>query len=100
MLILSRREGEAVMIGDAVTIVILGIKGRQVRVWISAPKNTNIYREEILSRLEPNDDRAAQPQALRAPHLRSQVRGQAYRRQQLEKILQALFHFDGTSADL
>lgn len=84
MLILSRREGEAVVIGDDVTIVILGIKGRHVRVGIAAPKSTNIYREEILSRLEPDDDRAAQPEALRTAHLRSQVRGQAYRRQQLE----------------
>lgn len=61
MLILSRREGEAVMIGNDVTIVILGIKGRQVRVGISAPKSINIYREEILSRfgpLEANDARA------------------------------------------
>jgi carbon storage regulator len=48
-----------VMIGDDVTVVVLGIKGRQVRVGISAPKNINIYREEILSRLEPNADRAA-----------------------------------------
>jgi carbon storage regulator len=84
VLILSRREGEAVMIGDDVTIVILGIKGRQVRVGISAPKTINIYREEILSRLEPSDDGAAQPEALRAPHLRSQVRGQAYRQQHPE----------------
>lgn len=87
MLILSRREGEAVMIGDDVTIVILGIKGHQVRVGISAPRNVNIYREEILSRLappEPNDDRAALPEALRAPHPRLQVRGQAYRQQHPE----------------
>ena len=87
MLILSRREGEAVMIGNDVTIVILGIKGRQVRVGISAPKNINIYREEILSRfapLEPNDNRASLPDELRAPHLRSQVRGQAYRQQRPE----------------
>jgi carbon storage regulator CsrA len=75
------------MIGNDVTIVILGIKGRQVRVGISAPKNINIYREEILSRfapLEPNDNRAALPDELRAPHLRSQVRGQAYRQQHPE----------------
>jgi carbon storage regulator len=89
VLILSRREGEAVMIGDDVTIVVLGIKGRQVRVGISAPKNINIYREEILSRLEPNDDRAALLDELRAPHPRSQVRGQAYGRQQLESVRSA-----------
>ena len=89
MLILSRREGESVMIGDDVTIVILGIKGRQVRVGISAPRNINIYREELLSRLAPlglNDDHATLLDELRTPHLRSQVRGQAYRRQQLESV--------------
>ena len=47
MLVLSRREGEAVMIGTDVTIVILGVKGRQVRVGITAPKRIDIYREEI-----------------------------------------------------
>ena len=84
MLILSRREGEALMIGDDVTIVILGIKGHQVRVGISAPRSVNIYREEILSRLAPpgpNDDGAALLDELGAPLLRSQVRGQAYRQQ-------------------
>lgn len=87
MLILSRREGEAVMIGDDVTIVILGIKGRQVRVGISAPRSVNIYREEILSRLappEPNDAPAALLDELRAPLLRSLVGGQAYRQQHPE----------------
>jgi len=47
MLILSRLPGESVMIGEDVTIVILGISGGQVRVGIKAPKCINIYREEI-----------------------------------------------------
>ncbi|MDB6010199.1 MAG: carbon storage regulator CsrA [Gammaproteobacteria bacterium] len=47
MLVLSRREGEAVMIGTDVSVVILGVKGRQVRVGITAPKSIDIYREEI-----------------------------------------------------
>jgi len=84
VLILSRREGESVMIGNDVTIVILGIKGRQVRVGISAPNNIDIYREEILPRLAPlelNHDQAALPDELRAPHVQSQVRAQAYRQQ-------------------
>lgn len=84
MLILSRREGDAVMIGDDVTVVVLRIEGSQVRVGISAPNKINIYREEILARLEPNDDRAAQPEAVRAPHLRPPVRRQAYKPQQPE----------------
>ena len=53
MLVLSRREGESVMIGTDVTIVILGVKGRQVRIGIAAPKSTSIYRTEIL----PNPQR-------------------------------------------
>jgi len=48
MLVLSRREGESVMIGTDVTIFILGVKGRQVRVGIAAPRSTSIYRSEIL----------------------------------------------------
>jgi carbon storage regulator len=47
VLILSRRAGDALMIGDDVTIVILGIKGSQVRVGIEAPKCINVYRKEI-----------------------------------------------------
>lgn len=88
MLILSRRPGEALMIGEDVTIVILGFKGRQVRVGISAPKNINIYREEIFPSLappEPNGgDRAALPDELRAPYAQSHVRGQAYRQEHPE----------------
>ena len=55
MLILSRREGEAVMIGRDVTIVILGVKGRQVRVGIAAPKSTSIYRSEIFPNPQQNE---------------------------------------------
>jgi carbon storage regulator len=59
MLVLSRREGEAVMIGTDVTIVILGVKGRQVRVGIAAPKSTGIYRMEIL-RNSQRDEKLAE----------------------------------------
>lgn len=73
------------MIGEDVTVVILGFKGRQVRVGISAPKSVNIYREEIFPSLappEPNGgDRAALLDDLRAPDARSHVRGQAYRQE-------------------
>ena len=55
MLILSRRAGEALMIGNDVTVVILGIKGSQVRVGIEAPKCINIYREEICPSLRWNE---------------------------------------------
>lgn len=47
MLILSRRPGECIKIGDDITITLLGIKGNQVRLGFEAPKDVQIYREEI-----------------------------------------------------
>jgi len=52
MLILTRRVGETVMIGDNVTITVLGVKGNQVRVGINAPKETAVHREEIYDRIK------------------------------------------------
>ena len=52
MLILTRRVGETVMIGDDVTITVLGVKGNQVRVGINAPKSVAVHREEIYERLQ------------------------------------------------
>jgi carbon storage regulator len=52
MLILTRRVGETVMIGDEITITILGIKGNQARVGINAPKNVAVHREEIYERIK------------------------------------------------
>lgn len=51
MLVLSRRLGETLMIGDDVTLTILGINGNQVRVGITAPKCIPIHREEIYQRI-------------------------------------------------
>ncbi|MGC4029957.1 MAG: carbon storage regulator CsrA [Steroidobacteraceae bacterium] len=51
MLILTRRVGEAVMIGDEVTVTILGVKGNQVRLGINAPKTVAVHREEIFDRI-------------------------------------------------
>jgi carbon storage regulator len=50
MLILTRRVGETVMIGNDVTVTVLGVKGNQVRVGINAPKNVAVDREEIYDR--------------------------------------------------
>lgn len=52
MLILTRRVGETVMIGDDVTVTVLGVKGNQVRVGINAPKNVAVHREEIFERIK------------------------------------------------
>ena len=47
MLILTRRVGESLMIGDEVTVTVLGVKGNQVRIGVSAPKDVSVHREEI-----------------------------------------------------
>jgi carbon storage regulator len=52
MLILTRRTGETVMIGNEVTLTVLGVKGNQVRVGINAPKNVPVHREEIYERIK------------------------------------------------
>jgi len=51
MLILTRRAGETIMVGDEVTITVLGIKGNQVRLGVNAPKEIAVHREEIYQRI-------------------------------------------------
>jgi carbon storage regulator len=52
MLILTRRVGESLMIGDDVNITVLGIKGNQVRLGVNAPKEVAVHREEIYQRIQ------------------------------------------------
>ncbi|HEY0973571.1 MAG TPA: carbon storage regulator CsrA [Solimonas sp.] len=51
MLILTRRVGETVTIGDSVTVTVLGVKGNQVRLGVKAPREVAVHREEILDRI-------------------------------------------------
>lgn len=63
MLILTRRVGETVVIGDDVTVTVLGVKGNQVRLGVNAPKQVAVHREEIYERIQREQ---ADEQAVRA----------------------------------
>lgn len=52
MLILTRRVGESLMIGDNVNVTVLGIRGNQVRIGVNAPKDVSVHREEIYERIQ------------------------------------------------
>lgn len=63
MLILTRRVGETVVIGDNIEITVLGVKGGQVRLGVKAPRDVTVHREEIVERIRREHDASAVPGA-------------------------------------
>lgn len=56
MLILTRKIGETLMIGDDITVTVLGVKGNQVRVGVNAPRDVAVHREEIYDKIQLAND--------------------------------------------
>lgn len=63
MLVLTRKLGESIAIDDHIKIVVVQIKGKQVRLGIQAPKETKIHREEVYTSIQDQNKQAARPQA-------------------------------------
>jgi carbon storage regulator len=59
MLILTRRVGESLMVGDDITVTVLGVKGNQVRIGVNAPRDVAVHREEIYERIQEDDKQPA-----------------------------------------
>ena len=62
MLILTRRVGETLMVGDEVTVTVLGVKGNQVRLGVNAPRDVAVHREEIYERIKKEQDDEESPE--------------------------------------
>ena len=59
MLILTRRVGETIVVGDDIKVTVLGLKGNQVRIGIAAPEDVSVHREEIYQRIQTEKNASA-----------------------------------------
>ncbi|MFT7654296.1 MAG: carbon storage regulator [Candidatus Azotimanducaceae bacterium] len=57
MLILTRKIGETLMIGDDITVTVLGVKGNQVRVGVNAPRDVAVHREEVYDKIQLENEK-------------------------------------------
>ena len=64
MLILTRRVGETLMIGDEVTVTVLGAQGNQIRIGVNAPKDVQVHREEIYQKIQSEIHKEATPRTV------------------------------------
>ena len=69
MLILTRRVGESLRIGDEVSVTVLGIKGSQVRIGVNAPKSVSVHREEVYDRI--NEEKSKNSKDIQKNHEKS-----------------------------
>ena len=80
MLILTRRVGETLVIGDDVTVTVLGVKGNQIRLGVNAPKEVAVHREEIYQRIQQEKSEGKIPEEAvsedthRSPIVRSETK--------------------------
>jgi carbon storage regulator len=77
MLILTRRVGETVMIGNDVTVTVLGVKGNQVRVGVNAPRDVAVHREEIFERIKREEQDGSGAASARPAAARTSGNGHA-----------------------
>mgnify|MGYP005643754411 CR=1 FL=1 len=73
MLILTRRVGETLMIGNDISITVLGVKGSQVRIGVDAPKEVAVHREEIFERINAEQGKAPDAPALQGSSATDQI---------------------------
>lgn len=74
MLVLSRRVGEAIVVGDDVTVTVLEVRGDIVRIGIDAPRSVAVHRAELLAQVQSSNQEAASPSESAVESLAQEIR--------------------------